>query len=71
MDITIERGVFVMEYRYTVLESVLRNIAKDYSTENIFDEVARLTSDERRKLRSLLEVVSDAEINVAQGMGEI
>lgn len=60
-----------MEYRYTVLESVLRNIAKDYSTENIFDEVARLTSDERRKLRSLLEVVSDAEINVAQGMGEI
>ena len=60
-----------MEYRYTVLESVLRNIAKDYSTENIFDEVARLTSDERRKLRSLLEVVSDAELNVAQGMGEI
>ena len=60
-----------MEYRYTVLESVLSNIAKDYSTENIFDEVARLTSDERRKLRSLLEVVSDAELNVAQGMGEI
>ena len=60
-----------MEYRYTVFESVLRNIAKDYSTENIFDEVARLTSDERRKLRWLLEVVSDAEINVAQGMGEI
>ncbi len=60
-----------MEYRYTVLESVLRNIAKDYSTENIFDEVARLTSDERRKLRSLLEVVSDAEVNVARGMGEI
>ena len=60
-----------MEYRYAVLESVLSNIAKDYSTENIFDEVARLTSDERRKLRLLLEVVSDAELNVAQGMGEI
>ena len=60
-----------MEYRYAVLESVLSNIAKDYSTENIFDEVARLTSDERRNLRSLLEVVSDAELNVAQGMGEI
>ena len=39
-----------MEYRYQVLEDVIVNIGRDSSTENIYDEVGRLTSDERRKL---------------------
>ena len=35
-----------MEYRYKVLEDVIINIGRDSSTENIYDEVGRLTSDE-------------------------
>lgn len=59
-----------MEYRYKVLESVLKNIARDSSTENIFDEVSRLTSDERGKLLSLMTVAEDACYQVAIDMGE-
>lgn len=59
-----------MDYRYEVLESVLKNIARDTSTENIFDEVGRLTSDERRKLLSLMTVAEDACNQVAIDMGE-
>jgi len=59
-----------MEYRYTVLESVLKNIANDPSTENIFDEIARLTSDERRKLLSLMTVAEDACHQVSIDIGE-
>ena len=58
------------EYRYKILESVLANIAKDSSVENIFDEVSRLTSDERRHLKNLLVVVEDACHCVAIDMGE-
>ena len=59
-----------MEYRYKVLEDVIVNIGRDSSTENIFDEVGRLTSDERRKLAELLFVVEDACHSVAKDMGE-
>jgi hypothetical protein len=59
-----------MQYRYQVLESVLKNIAKDGSTENIFDEIARLTSDERRHLSSLMTVMEDASHQVAKDLGE-
>ena len=46
-----------MSYRYQVLESALISIAKDSSDENIRYQVSRLTSDERRKLNSLLSLV--------------
>ena len=59
-----------MQYRYMVLESVLKNIAKDGSTENIFDEISRLTSDERRHLSSLMTVMEDASYQVARDQGE-
>ena len=60
-----------MEYRYTVLESVLTNIARNSSTENIFDEVARLTSDERRKLFELMIVAEDACHQISIDLGEV
>jgi len=59
-----------MKYRYKVLESVLANIANDSSVENIFDEVGRLTSDERRHLKNLLIVGEDACHFVENDMGE-
>ena len=60
-----------MKYRYKVLEDVIVNIGRDSSTENIFDEVGRLTSDERRKLAALLFVVEDACHSIAKDMGEV
>ena len=45
------------EYRYQVLEEVLISIAKDGSNENIENQVSRLTSDEIRKLRTLMVMV--------------
>lgn len=59
-----------MSYRYRVLESVLKNIAKDGSTENIFDEISRLTSDERRHLSSLMAVIEDASHQISRDLGE-
>ena len=60
-----------MEYRYKVLEDVIVNIGRDGSTENIYDEVARLTSDERRKLAALLFEVEGACYSIAKDMGEV
>ena len=59
-----------MRYRYNVLESVLVSIAREGTTENIFDQVSRLTSDERRILRELMTVAEDACYQVANDMGE-
>ena len=60
-----------MEYRYKVLEKVLLSIAKDSSTENIFDQVEMLTRDERMKLRELLHVCFYAEEHAARSQGEL
>lgn len=59
-----------MQYHYQVLESVLKNIAKDGSIENIFDEIARLTSDERHHLSYLMAAMEDASHQVARDLGE-
>jgi len=50
-------------YHYKTLESVLKNIATDFSDENIQKQITRLTSDELRKLRNLLSLVRDVEGN--------
>ena len=48
-------------YHYKTLESVLKNIASDYSEKNIRSEIQRLTSDEIRKLKDLLQLVTQTE----------
>ena len=60
-----------MEYRYKVVEDVIVNIGRDSSTENIYYEVSRLTSDERRKLAALLFEVEGACYSIAKDMGEV
>lgn len=60
-----------MRYRYNVLESALVSIAREGTTENIFDQVSRLTSDERRILRELMTVAEDACYSVEIDQGEI
>ena len=60
-----------MEYRYQVLEDVIVNIGRDSSTENIYDEIGRLTSDERRKIAALLLEVETASYSIAKDMGEV
>ena len=59
-----------MSYQYKVLESVLKEIIKDDSTENIFDQVDCLTTDECRKLKELLFVAIDAADDKILNMGE-
>ena len=41
-------------YSYEVLENALISIAKDSSNENIENQVSKLTSDEIKKLRTLM-----------------
>tara|TARA_B100001057_G_scaffold480531_1_gene553457 strand:- start:24 stop:209 length:186 start_codon:yes stop_codon:yes gene_type:complete len=59
-----------MTYNYKVLEDVLKNIAKDGSTENVYDQVERLTTDEIRKLRDLITIVDQAGVDKIYNMGE-
>lgn len=59
-----------MSYNYAVLEDVLKNIAKDGSTENIYDQVDRLTTDEIRKLRDLMSIVDQAGVDKIYDQGE-
>lgn len=59
-----------MSYNYQVLESVLKNIAKDGSTENIYDQIDRLTTDEIRKLKDLFAIMDQAGSDKIQHMGE-
>lgn len=52
-----------MQYRYSVLEEVLVSVGKDFSDENIYSQLQRLTSDEMNKLKSLFkaaELIEDA-----------
>ena len=59
-----------MSYNYKVLESVLKNIAKDSSTENIYDQIDRLTTDEIRKMKELFAIMDQAGSDKIQYMGE-
>ena len=59
-----------MSYNYKVLESVLKNIAKDDSTENIYDQIERLTNDEIRKMKELFAIMDQAGSDKIQHMGE-
>jgi len=59
-----------MSYNYKVLESVLKNIAKDGSTENIYDQIERLTTDEIRKMKELFAIMDKAGSDKIQHMGE-
>ena len=59
-----------MAYNYKVLESVLKNIAKDSSTENIYDQIERLTTDEIRKMKDLFAIMDQAGSDKIQHMGE-
>ena len=42
-----------MSYHYEVLEEVLISVGKDFSDENIYTQLQRLSSDEMAKLMSL------------------
>jgi|DEB0MinimDraft_4_1074332.scaffolds.fasta_scaffold115944_2 uncharacterized protein HemY len=44
-------------YRYKTLEAVLKSIADDDSHENLKRQTARLTTDERRHLRALMNSI--------------
>ena len=59
-----------MSYNYKVLESVLKNIAKDDSTENIYDQIERLTTDEISKMKDLFAIMDQAGSDKIQHMGE-
>ena len=58
-----------MSYRYQVLESVLKSVAIDYSDENIYYQLQRLTSDEMDKLKSLFNTVAYAAEDVENARG--
>ncbi len=51
----------VMSYRYPVLESVLKSIAVDFTDDNIYYQLQRLTSDEMEKLKYLFDVAETIE----------
>lgn len=50
-----------MTYRYKVLEEVLSSVGKDFSDENIYTQLQRLTSDEMAKLKYLFDVAETIE----------
>ena len=59
-----------MSYNYQVLQSVLKSIAEDGSTENIYDQIERLTTDEIRKMKELFAIMDQAGSDKIQHMGE-
>ena len=50
-----------MSYQYSALAVALESIAKNSSTENVQAQISKLTSDEIRKLRELMQVVEAEE----------
>ena len=46
-----------MEYSYTTMIDVIKRIAEDDSPRHIRRQLNRLTSDERRKVRDLMDYV--------------
>jgi len=52
-----------MTYAYKVLEDALISIAQDSSDKNIVQQVNKLTSDEMRKLRTLMVLIDGTILN--------
>jgi len=50
-----------MSYQYSALAVALESIAKNSSTENVQAQISKLTSDEIRKLKELMQVVEAEE----------
>ena len=50
-----------MSYQYSALAVALEIIAKNSSTENVQAQISKLTSDEIRKLKELMQVVEAEE----------
>ena len=46
-----------MDYTYTTMIDVIKRIAEDDSHRHIRRQLARLTSDEKRKVRDLMDYV--------------
>ena len=46
-----------MDYTYTTMIDVIKRIAEDDSPRHIRRQLARLTSDEKRKVRDLMDYV--------------
>jgi len=44
-------------FRYSVLESVIKSISKDWSDENVIKQLNRLSSDELDKIRDIMNMV--------------
>jgi len=51
-------------YRYKVVEEMLRSIADDGSHENIMRQACKLTADERRHLRGLMNSIEHTFIDM-------
>lgn len=49
-----------MSYNYQTLQEVALEIAKDPTTENIFDQMERLTTDELRLIEQTALTMADA-----------
>jgi len=51
------------EYKYKVLEEVIVSIGENCSDENIKTQLKRLTTDEVRKLRSIMMFIENNLVN--------
>jgi len=51
------------EYKYKILEEVIVSIGEDCSDENIKAQLARLTTDEIKKLRSIMMFIENNLVN--------
>ena len=60
-----------MSYQYSALAVALESIAKNSSTENVQAQISKLTSDEIRKLRELMQVVEAEEQDRADIMSSV
>ena len=61
--LSLTNGVADMTYSYKVLEDALISIAQDSSDANIVKQVEKLTSDEIRKLRTLMVLIDGTILN--------
>ena len=50
-------GNFIMDYTYTTMIDVIKRIAEDDTPRHIRRQLARLTSDEKRKVRDLMDYI--------------
>jgi hypothetical protein len=56
-----------MEYSYTTMIDVIKRIAEDDTPRHIRRQLKRLTSDEKRKIRELMDYVG-FELDQQRGM---